>query len=141
MPKSSEIRWSLREAARQLDIPVETLRRGFQNVGIETGPRITYTPRECVRAWAGDFRSERTRETRAKADLLELKRKEREQELVAMSEAEDLVRRYLLPIRDQLISLPDAMCARCNPGDPELARAQLLGWAEDAMKNVRERET
>jgi hypothetical protein len=45
--------------------------------------------------------------------------------LVPVEGARDIIRGIMEPLRVQLLSLPASLCARCNPGDPELARMQI----------------
>ncbi|HOI38389.1 MAG TPA: hypothetical protein PLF11_13520, partial [Bacillota bacterium] len=89
-------------------------------------------------AMVGDLHAQRIRETRARADLLELERRKTEGELVTMEEARNVIRQYLGPMRDILTTAPMALAARVNPADPELARMQLEQWSEDNMRKLRE---
>jgi phage terminase Nu1 subunit (DNA packaging protein) len=77
-----------------------------------------------------------TRDRNASADLKELERREREKELVTMDEAKDVIRQYLGPMREILVTAPMALAARVNPADPELARMQLETWSEDNLKKL-----
>lgn len=77
-----------------------------------------------------------TRDRNASADLKELERREREKELVTMEEARSVIRQYLGPMRDILVTAPMALAARVNPADPELARMQLETWSEDNLKRL-----
>ena len=79
-----------------------------------------------------------TRDRNASADLKELERREREKELVTMDEAKDVIRQYLGPMREILVTAPMALAARVNPADPELARMQLETWSDDSMKRLRD---
>jgi hypothetical protein len=45
--------------------------------------------------------------------------------LVPVEGARDIIRGIMEPLRVQLLSMPASLCARCNPGDPELARMQI----------------
>src|SRR5690606_25257048 len=97
------LKWSIHQAANELGVSRETIKRGLIQAGIEVSSEKSgneFTTRQIFAAVAGgDLKAERIRETRARADLLELKRKERERELVPMSEALAEISRVLVPLR------------------------------------------
>lgn len=134
------VKLNVQSAAAQFGVSRDTLKRGLVAMGIKVGWGAKFDLRQIYRALAGDLKEERTRETRAKADLLELKRAEREKDLVPMADAEALVQSVLLPVRDIWLAMPAALAARCNPGDPELARAQLQSWVDDSIRSVQPKE-
>jgi hypothetical protein len=87
---------------------------------------------------ADELRAKRIAHTAAKTALLELDRKQREQELVEMGEAEAMIRSTLLPIRSLILSAPAVLAAKVNPSDPEHARAQIQSWVDNGLKTIRE---
>ena len=128
------MKWSTTKAASEFGVSVETIKRGLRHAGIEIRKGTTYTTRQIYSAITGDLKLERTRSERAKANLLELEEMEQRCQLIKMSEAEAMVRERLLPVREAWLSMPLVLAARCNPGDPELARAALTDWVEDKMR-------
>jgi phage terminase Nu1 subunit (DNA packaging protein) len=94
-------------------------------LGIEVRSGRTYSTRQIFTALAGDLQFERMREARARADLLELEKREREGQLVSIEQCEAMIRDANLPVRQLILALPSTFAARCNPNDPELALEQL----------------
>ena len=128
---------SLSEAAREFHVTRETVKRRLTAAEVEMKPG-KWSIHTLHTALIGDLAEERIRKTRAEADILELDRSQRQKDLITMAEAEDVVRSYLLPVRDLILSAPSALSARVNPSDPELARLQLEEWVEDGLRHVRE---
>lgn len=58
--------------------------------------------------------------------------------LVPVEGAREIIRGIMEPLRVQLLSLPASLCARCNPGDPELARGQIEQGIIGLLKVVEE---
>ena len=110
--------------------------------------RGRYPTTETLRALFKHFRHRRdqraelvtatVRDRNASAALKELERKAREKELVPMEEAREVVRAYLTPAREAIVSAPAALAARVNPSDPELARLELQDWADNALRKIRD---
>ena len=134
-----EIKLTLEQATAAFAVPLETLRRCLRGLGCETGRGVLYTIHTIYRALAGELDAEKTRETRARADLLEMERKEKQGELVSMSEVERLYTEALLPVRQRFLALPAEAATRCNPTDPQCAREALQQWVDDALPMIRER--
>lgn len=120
--------------ADELGVSHETLRRGLRGLGVEVGHGRRYTIKQAFSALQSDLKAERTRETRARADLLELERREKEASLVPMSTARAVLVDVLTPLRTEMISCPATLAARCNPGDPEIARVTLEAWARETLQ-------
>ena len=58
--------------------------------------------------------------------------------LVDRSAALGSISRKLDPIKNLIMSLPEAMAKRCNPTDPETAAAALSEWAHSTLRSVQE---
>lgn len=139
--KLVKVRWtnhdlSISEAAKEFHSTPETIRRRLRAADITHAEGNRYSIYTLHVAMVGDLHAQRIRETRARADLLELERRQTEGELVTMNEARGVIRQYLGPMRDILTTAPMALAARVNPADPELARMQLETWSEDNMKRL-----
>lgn len=141
--KLVSVRWtnhdlSISEAAKEFHSTPETIRRRLRAADITHAEGNRDNIHTLHVAMVGDLHAQRIRETRARADLLELERRQTEGELVTMEEARNVIRQYLGPMRDILTTAPMALAARVNPADPELARMQLEQWSEDNMRKLRE---
>ena len=132
------IKWTLLRAATEFGVARETLRRGLRQLAIDVETDATYTTKQIFTALAGDLKTERIRETRARADLLERERREKDRELVPLAEVLSMVNSSHLPIRQRLNSLPSEMCKRANPGDPQLAHDALQRWVDESLPLIRE---
>jgi len=89
---------------------------------------------EVLRPVDGGLKSEKIRETRLRADHLELQMAAMSEDLIPVEKAKALLTDALLPIRQRLLSLPEAMAARCNPVDPVFARTALDEWMQDSFR-------
>lgn len=121
------MKWTMQKAAAEFGVDAKTIKAGLVRNGIEVkrGRGSSYTTRQICGAIYGDIKGERLRETRARADLLELKRKEREAILVPMDVARRVLADVLVPARTELLAASSALAIRCNPGDPDLARRAI----------------
>ena len=86
----------------------------------------------------GSLEDEQARQAKWRADLLELETREKEGELVNLSEVQVMLRDSLLPIRQRLLALPTECDTRANPSDPAHARAALQIWVDSALSRIRE---
>jgi rRNA maturation endonuclease Nob1 len=129
---------TLHEAAEAFGKPRRTLERRLRDAGLKIGDGETYTVCEVHDALMGSLEAERIRETRARADLLEMERREKERDLVPLAEVDEMIRNTHLPVRQRLMALPSEMCSRCNPTDPQLAREALDRWVTDSLPKLRE---
>ena len=131
------IKLNLEQAAAQFGASKETLRRGLRRLDIATTKGTRHSLADIYRALSGDLHAERTRETRARADLLELERREKERDLVSLAEVQTLMRDILLPVRQRLLALPSEAATRVNPTDPQMARDALQAWVDAALPAIR----
>lgn len=127
------ISWTIREASLELEVSRDTITAGLrrQDITVKRGAR--YSTREIFAAVAGDYRSERTRQARARADLLELEKRVKAGDLVPMAAAEATLTRALLPVRQRLLALPSELSARTNPTDPVHAEQMLDAWVQRSL--------
>ena len=125
-------------AAKALGISRERLHRQCAKAGIEVKARQKLTFREVVRAMTGgNMEAEKLRETSARADLLELDRREKEKELVSLSDVQDMLQQMMAPIRSRLNAMPTELANRVNPTDPQLAKDAAQRWVDEAVKVIR----
>lgn len=129
---------SIPQASKEFGATRETIYRGLRGIGEDVEPRRCYTIRTIHRALCGDGKAERARLTRAQADREELEVAKIRGDVVAMSEASALLRRVLGPVRDGLVSMPNAWAARCNPGDPAMAAGALRECVDQLLRGLRE---
>ena len=85
-----------------------------------------------------DYTLEKTREAKAKADILEIERAERLGEVVKMEVAKAAIADALSPIAAALRDLPDRFAERLLPSDPGHARRILLEIQTDLVARVNE---
>lgn len=78
----------------------------------------------------------RMRKMEAEIRLLEIEEKEKLGQLVPVEDAKQILRLALLPFRDKLVGMPEALASRCNPADPEHARIALEEWRSQVMRLV-----
>lgn len=132
------IRWTLLKAAQESGVTRETIRRGLRRDGIEPGPDGCYSTRQILQAVHGDLEAERIRETRARAELLEMEAAEKRRTLVSMEEVAKIYANALVPIRQHLNALPSECATRANPADPTHARNALAEWVAGVLPKIRE---
>ncbi len=132
------LRWTILRAADECGVPREAVRRGLRAAGIEPGEDGRYTTRQIFQALHGDLEAERIRETRARAELLEMEAEEKRRTLVSMEEVAKLYANALVPIRQHLNALPSECATRANPADPTHARNALAEWVAGVLPKIRE---
>lgn len=130
--------WTATNAAKEFGVSRETILRGLRGAGVDTKKNAAYPTRLIHKILAGDLKAEKIRETRARADLLELERREKEREIITLSEAQAHQSAVLAPIRQRLMALPAEMASRTNPIDPKFARKALERWRDESLKGWRE---
>jgi phage terminase Nu1 subunit (DNA packaging protein) len=126
---------SLRQLAEAFGYATMTLQRKLRAAGVDTAKGATI--QQVHEILMGSLEAERIRETRARADLLEMERREKERDLVPLAEVDEMIRNTHLPVRQRLMALPSEMCSRCNPSDPQLAREALDRWVTDSLPKLR----
>ena len=133
---SRAMKWTLLKASEEFGVSRETIRRGLRDIGIDVKKGATYETRQIVEALYGDDKKERTRESRARADLLEREKAELDKVLVRLDAVQQMILEAFLPVRQRLLSLPTEMDSRCNPSDPMLARKSLQQWVDTALAAI-----
>lgn len=84
-----------------------------------------------------DLLSAKVDETRARAALLEMEKRQLDGELVKLDEVQRLISRVLLPIRQRLNALPAECASQVNPTDPVFARQALQRWVDESLPMIR----
>lgn len=131
--------WTTHSAAPEWDINVKTLRRMLAAAGHDLNEKKNFTTPEISRAVhaAGDLKSEKTRETKFRADLLELEHKQKLGDLVTLADVQRMMTETFQPIRDLINQLPSQVASRCNPTDPQCAMQALEEWKKVALPLIR----
>ena len=93
----------------------------------------TFPTKDIVAAIYGDEEKAKIRDLQASANLKEQKHARLSGELVEWSEVERRVANLLGPIRNVITSARATLPAKCNPGDPHLAREAVEQWEESAL--------
>jgi hypothetical protein len=130
---------TIHAGAALLNIDRRTLKKRMASLGHNVDDtHAKYPIAELAKAAysTGDLKAEKTRETAARADLLELEREREMKRSMSYDKAIELLNSWGIPIRQKLVALPSEMASRCNPTDPELARAQLETWSVAAMRAI-----
>lgn len=102
MKPHSAIRWTLETAAREFEIAPRTLSKRITSSGIVGGDDLKFSTKQICAAVFGDMDGEKLRETRHRANLLEIEEKEKRQELVAAAAVEKVWRSYLVAVRQHV---------------------------------------
>ncbi len=80
------LRWTMAEASSEFDIHRDTLAKRIKTAGIEPGKDQRWSTVQICSAVFGDIDSEKLRETRHKANLLELEEKEKRRQVVSIDD-------------------------------------------------------
>lgn len=133
---------SIRQLAKWFEVNHVTLTKKLKDMGRETSRGQVFTIKEAFDALTQtvnleeELTRERIRKTREEADLLLLKRRQEEKEVVQLAEAIELSLRPIKPIAGMVKDMPDRLASRCNPGDPALARGALEKYAREISKKI-----
>ncbi|MCL5098504.1 MAG: hypothetical protein M1608_13435, partial [Candidatus Omnitrophica bacterium] len=76
------MKWTLYQAAREWNIDRQTLAKRLSEAGVTVGRGRKYHTREVTAAIVGRLESEKIRETKARANLLEIEQSEKSGRLV-----------------------------------------------------------
>jgi hypothetical protein len=137
---SVQISLTASQAAKSIGIQVSQLQHQLDRLGIEVVKGKKYKLRDIFKALTGDLQAEKAREVRLRSDHLELQIAAQNEDLVSMDRAKEMVTSMFLPVRQRLLSLPEAMAARVNPTDPVFARMALEEWVETSFQLLYEGE-
>lgn len=86
----------------------------------------------------GTYEYFKMRKIEEEAKLLTLDRLEREKVLVNLNDVLRLVEAPWVVVRQRMLALPAEAAAKCNPGDPDLAREALDGWLNYSLASIRD---
>lgn len=129
---------SLTRAATEFGVSRDTVQRGLHGLGIEVKDGATYSIGQLYRAVSGDLRLERTRETKLRADLLELEKAKLEGELLAPEIVTERINKAFGLVRQAILSGRAEVPARANPQDHVTAMTAWSQWEERFFPFVRE---
>ena len=123
---------SVRQAALDFGVDRARIVKALTDAGRETGRGIKHEIQVYHESLTKQHTNTRkaTEEAKLKiaqedALLKELQRKQMEQELIAMSEVNDIITHVISPIAREIKDMPAKYAAHCNPGDPVHARTIL----------------
>lgn len=80
---------------------------------------------------------QQTRETAARAELLEMEKKEKAGELVLLTEVAAIVNPILMVCRQRLNAMPSELANLVNPTDPVHAQQQAMAWVDRTLPLIR----
>lgn len=123
-------------AAAEFSTQVSVIQHGLRRLGMDVARGNEYALKDLVAAIYGDYKTEKARETKLRADMLQLELQERDGNLIGMAQAKALVISQFRPARDRLLALSAAMCFRVNPADPAHAREVLDDWVRDTLTQL-----
>lgn len=131
------MKWTIHKASMEWGVDKKTLATALRGSGHELSKGKEFTTREVNEALFGDDKKERTRESKARADLLERERAELDKVTVRLDEVQKMLSEAMLLVRQRFIALASECANRCNPVDPKLARDALQRWSDDALAAIR----
>lgn len=131
------MKWTINKAAIEWGIDRRTLATRLAELGLDTDKGTTFHTREISRAVVGDLDAEKIKLTKADAALREIEVAEKRAQLVDLAEVQVMVRDALLPVSQRLRALPGEVAHRCNPTDPQFARAALQVWVDTSLPLIR----
>ena len=85
-----------------------------------------------------DLKAEQTRETRERADKLALANAREREDLVPMSEVEEIMFRMFNPVAEMLQNLPTDLMHQANPADPDHAESAMREYVRHMMPRIRD---
>jgi hypothetical protein len=125
MKRKSSIILTLNSASAESGFSKEKLRTALKAAGVDYGPGKTFTIKQLLCAFIGDFRHESTLLKRAKRKDAELELELKNNNLIPREDVRDFITSTFLPHVQLVKSMPGALCALVNPSDPQHARAHL----------------
>jgi len=127
-----------------LDFCLETGRdraavtKGLKAQGVTITPRAQFPLGVLVKACMNDGKQARARLTAAQAEREEIEVRRIKGEVVAMADVTVILRKLIGPVREALVTFPQAMASRCNPADPPLAMGALREGVDGILRGLRE---
>ncbi|MGD1086070.1 MAG: hypothetical protein ABSA47_15145 [Verrucomicrobiota bacterium] len=137
-PKAQRLRATVWRWSVELHKKYDTLARRLRLVGIDVGRKTVVSAADVFRALNLPLEAARTRESTARASLLEAKVKARKADMAPVSDLESSLLNTLIPCRRRFLALPSEAAIKCNPTDPEHARLALEEWLEMVLPLLHE---
>lgn len=121
MAKPKALRWTLDNAGSEFGCDSKTLASRMKRAGISPGKDGKFSTREIAAAVFGDIESEKFRETRHRANLLELEEQEKRRESIPTGQVVEAWSAIVIAIKQAI----------WNFDAPEEARRKWLGELRD----------
>ena len=133
-----KIQLSLTRASVEFSVSRDTISRGLSGLGIAAKDGQTYSIGLLYRAVSGDLKLQRTRETKLRADLLELEKAKLEGELLEPEIVTERINKAFGLVRQAILSGRAEVPPRANPQDHVTAMTAWSQWEERFFPFVRE---
>lgn len=98
------IRWSIQRAAVEFGLHRETLAKYLHREGVRPGADGKYSTLDICKGVFGDLRHEQTRETRERADKLEMENRQKRRELIPAGDVYCSQEGTFIAIRQRILS-------------------------------------
>jgi DNA-binding protein Fis len=98
------MRWTVQKASVEFGLHRETLAKYLRREGIQPGADGKFSTQEIVKGVYGDLRTEQTRETRLRADKIEMENAEKRRELLSAQSVVELLEGSFLAIKSKITS-------------------------------------
>jgi hypothetical protein len=121
MAKAKSIRWTLENAGSEFGCDSKTLASRIKRAGITAGKDGMFSTRDIAAAVFGDIESEKLRETRHRANLLEIEEQEKRRESIPAAQVLELWSATVIALKQ----------AVWNFDAPEDVRRKWLGELRD----------
>ena len=97
------IRWTIQRASVEFGLHRETLAKYLRREGVQPGSDGKFSTQDICRGVFGDLTGEKTRETRARADLLEIELAKERQQLIRVQNVFGLLEGSFIAIRERIL--------------------------------------
>ena len=134
-----------RELAKEFGVSQQVLGRRFRDAGIETGRGVKHTIQQAHEALAKvvDIKqaTEKAKLKNLEEDgmLKEIERRQKEGEVVLMTEVNDLMVKTWEPVAKAIKDMDAKLAPRVNPTDQVLARDELAKYKCKLCKDITDR--
>ena len=132
-----KIQLSLTRASVEFSVSRDTISRGLSGLGIAAKDGQTYSIGLLYRAVSGDLKLQRTRETKLRADLLELELAQQEGRLLEPEIVTERINKAFGSVRQAILSGRAEVPPRSNPQDHVTAMTAWSQWEERFFPFVR----
>ena len=130
--------WTIHQASIEFGVDRRSLAKWISQLGIDVKAGEKYHTKVIHRAIAGDYEFEKTRLTRADADIREMDREVQRGQLVSLEQVARILNPIMITVKQRLDALPSEAGSRCNPTDPAHAEQQLRDWVDRTRPQLRE---